>query len=174
VGLVGWYCCSSWGFANPFISLSILSNNFIESPCSIQCLATIILTSVSRVLSVSLRRHPYLTPVNKDLVASAIVTGLCDCIWDRSTHGVVSGWPFLQSLLNSSSLNFLPWIFFIPSKKECNICILVFFLLALHGLWILSYVFHTFGLVHTSHKCIPFVFLCNWVTSHRMIIPRLS
>jgi hypothetical protein len=42
------------------------------------------------------------------LLASIIVSGFGDCIWDGSPGGAVSGWPFLQSLLLTLSPYFLP------------------------------------------------------------------
>jgi hypothetical protein len=49
-------------------------------------------------------------PVNifsKNFLASAIVSGFGVCMWDGSTGGSVSGWPFLLSLLYSLPLYFL-------------------------------------------------------------------
>jgi hypothetical protein len=49
-----------------------------------------------------------LVPVSKHLLASTIVSGFGDCIWDGSLGGAVSGWSFLQSLLHTLSLYLLP------------------------------------------------------------------
>jgi hypothetical protein len=38
-GLVGWYCCSSHGVANPFSSFGPFSNFSIGNPLAVQCLA---------------------------------------------------------------------------------------------------------------------------------------
>ena len=51
-----------------------------------------------------LRRQLYQAPVSKHLLASTIVSGFGNCIWDGSPGGAVSGWPFLQSLLHTLSL----------------------------------------------------------------------
>jgi len=85
----------------------------LDSPCSVQWLAATIHICISRALAEPLRGCPYLAPVNKHFLASAIVTGFGGCIWNGSSGRSVSGWPFLQSLLHSMSLYFV-----LPSKKE--------------------------------------------------------
>jgi hypothetical protein len=47
-------------------------------------------------------------------LASTIVSGFGDCIWDGSPGGTVSRWPFLQSLLHTLSPYFLLWVFCSP------------------------------------------------------------
>jgi hypothetical protein len=42
VCLVGWYCCSSYGVANPFSSFSPCPNFSLGSPNSVWCLAACI------------------------------------------------------------------------------------------------------------------------------------
>jgi len=79
----------------------------LESPYSVQWLAASILICIRKVLTEPLRRHPYQASISKHFLASVIVTGFGGCIWDGSSGGAVSGWPFLQSLLPSLSLNFL-------------------------------------------------------------------
>ena len=56
--------------------------------------------SIFQALAEPLRRQLYQAPVSKLLLASTIVSGFGDCIWDGSPGGAVSGWPFLQSLLH--------------------------------------------------------------------------
>ena len=51
-----------------------------------------------------LSRQLYQSPVSKLLLASAIVSGFGGCLWDGSPGGAVSGWSFLQSLLQTLSL----------------------------------------------------------------------
>jgi hypothetical protein len=63
-------------------------------------------------------------------LASTIVSGFSNCIWDKSPSGAVSGWPFLQSLLNTLS-PYLLLLFCSPSKKDRSTQTLVF-LLELH------------------------------------------
>jgi hypothetical protein len=59
--------------------------------------------------------------VSKHFLASAIVSGFGVCRWDGSQGGVVSRWPFLQSLFhffvpvfpldrNNSELKFFRWV----------------------------------------------------------------
>jgi len=122
-GLVGWYCCSSYGVANPLAPSIFSLTPPLGSLCSVWWLAASILICISKALAEPLRRHPYLAPVYKHFLVS--VTGFDGCIWDGSPGGAVSGWPFHQSLLH-----ICPCIYscehFPPSKKDWNIHILVF------------------------------------------------
>jgi hypothetical protein len=72
--------------------------------CSVQWLTEDIHLYICQVLLEHLRRQLYQAPVSKHLLASTIVSGFSDCIWDRYPGGAVSGWSFLQSLLHSLSL----------------------------------------------------------------------
>jgi hypothetical protein len=72
--------------------------------CSIQCLAESIHLCICQALVEPLRRQLYQATVRKHLLASTIVSLLGDCVWDGSPGGAVSGWPFLRSLLHTSSL----------------------------------------------------------------------
>jgi hypothetical protein len=57
-----------------------------------------------KTLAEPLRRQLYQAPVSKHLLASTIVSGFGDCIWNGSPSGTVSGWSFLQSLLHTFSV----------------------------------------------------------------------
>ena len=48
-----------------------------------------------------LRGQLYQAPVSKYFLASAIVSGFGDCIWDGSSGRAFFGWPFLQTLLHT-------------------------------------------------------------------------
>jgi hypothetical protein len=102
--LVGWCCCSSYGVAKPFSSLSP-SANFSNGVPMLRWMVDC--------------KHPHLylywpgsgrasqrTPVIKCFLASAIVSEFGVCRWDGSLGSSVSGWPFLLSLLHSLSLHF--------------------------------------------------------------------
>jgi hypothetical protein len=56
---------------------------------------------ICQTLVEPLRRQLYQDPVSKHLLASTIVSGFGDCIWDGSPGGTVTGWPFLQFLLQT-------------------------------------------------------------------------
>ena len=58
-----------------------------------------------------LRRQLYQAPVSKHLLASTIVSGFGNCIWAGFPDGTVTGWRFLQFLLQTLSLYLLPWVF---------------------------------------------------------------
>jgi hypothetical protein len=91
-GLVGWYCCSFYGVANPFHSFSLSSNSSIGDLCSVQWLASSICLCICQALIEPLRRQLYQAPVSQYFLASTIVSGFGVCIWDGSPGGAVSGW----------------------------------------------------------------------------------
>jgi hypothetical protein len=87
---------------------SVLSlNPPLGMPCSVQWLAASIHPCICQALVEALRRQLYQAPVSKHFLASALVSGFGDCIWDGFPSGAVSGWPFLQSLLHTLSPYFL-------------------------------------------------------------------
>jgi hypothetical protein len=72
-------------------ALSVLSLTLpFGTSCSVQWLAESIhlCTSCSGRL---LKRQLYQASVSKHLLASSIVSGFGDCIWDESTGGAISG-----------------------------------------------------------------------------------
>jgi hypothetical protein len=71
----------------------------LETLYSVQWMAVSICLCICQALAESLRRQLYQAPVSKHLLASTIVSGFSDCIWDGSPGGTVTGWLFLQSLL---------------------------------------------------------------------------
>jgi hypothetical protein len=73
---------------------------------------------ICKVLAGPLRRQPYKTPFSMHFLASIIVSGFGDYIWDKSSGGTFSGWPFLQSLLYTLSLYLLQWVLYSPSKED--------------------------------------------------------
>jgi hypothetical protein len=68
----------------------------LRSLHSVQWLAASIFISICQALTEPLRRQLYQAPVSMHLVASTIVSGFGECIWDQSPGGAVSGWPFFQ------------------------------------------------------------------------------
>ena len=68
----------------------------LETLCSVQWLAVCIYLCICQALAKPLRRQLYQAPVSKHLLASTIVSGFGNCIWDGSPGGTVTGWPFLQ------------------------------------------------------------------------------
>jgi hypothetical protein len=105
--LVGWYCCSSYGAANPFSNSSPSSNSSSGVP-----MLNLTVGYENPHLHWSgtgracYRRQLYQAPVSKHFLASAVLSGFDVCRWDGSLGGVVSGWPFFWSLLHSLSLHF--------------------------------------------------------------------
>jgi hypothetical protein len=86
--------------------------------CSPQWLTVSICLFICKVLAGPFRRQPYHAPFSMHFLASTMVSGFGDCIWDGSPGGTVSGWPFLQSLLYTLSLYLLLCVFCSPSKTE--------------------------------------------------------
>jgi hypothetical protein len=72
--------------------------------CSVQWMAVSIYFCICQALAEPCRRQLYQASVNKHLLVYAIVSGFGGCLWDASPGGVVSGWSFLQSLLQTLSL----------------------------------------------------------------------
>ena len=62
---------------------------------SVQWLAASIRLCICQALAKTLRRQLYQAPVSMHFLASTIVSGFGDCIWDGSPGGAVFGWPFL-------------------------------------------------------------------------------
>ena len=63
----------------------------LGSLCSVQWLAANISLCICKALAGPLRRQPYQAPFSKHFLASTIVSGFGDCIWDESPDGTVSG-----------------------------------------------------------------------------------
>jgi hypothetical protein len=82
----------------------------LETPSSVQWLAANTCLCICKALAGPLRRQPYQAPFSIYFLASTIVSGFGNCIWDESPDGTVSGWPFLYSLLYTLSPCLLPWI----------------------------------------------------------------
>ena len=87
--------CLTWGYwvDNVVLSMWLLALSAplvlslapsLGSPCSVQWLAASILNCICMTLAEPLRRHPYLAPVSKHYLASAIVLGFGGYIWGGS------------------------------------------------------------------------------------------
>jgi hypothetical protein len=79
--------------------------------CSVQWMAVSIHFCICQTLAEPLRRQLYQASVRKYLLASTIVSGFGNYIWDKDPGGTVTGWLFLQFLLQTLSLYLLPWVF---------------------------------------------------------------
>ena len=71
-GLVGWYCCSSYGITNPFSSISPSPTSSTGVPRSVWRLTAGILIRISKALTESLRRHPYQASVNFNVLHACV------------------------------------------------------------------------------------------------------
>ena len=83
-------CCSSYGAANPFCFPVLSLAPPLGTMCSVHWLAVSIHFCISQALSEPLRRQLYQASVSKHLLASTIVSGFGDCIWDGSPGGKIS------------------------------------------------------------------------------------
>jgi hypothetical protein len=102
-------------------------------PCSIQWLAGSTHLCICQAVEKTLRRKLYQALISKHLLASTIVSGFGNWIWDGSPGGAVSGWPFFfQSLLHTCFCISSHGYFVPPSKKDQSIHTLVLLLLELH------------------------------------------
>ena len=72
--------------------------------CFVYWMAVSIHFCICQELAEPFRRQLYQAPVSKLLLESTIVSGLDGCLWVGSPGGAVSGWSFLQSLLQTLSL----------------------------------------------------------------------
>jgi hypothetical protein len=79
--------------------------------CSVQWLAESIHLCICQALAETLRRQLYQALVGKHLLASTIVSEFGNYIWDGSPGGTVTGWSYLQVLLQTLALYHLPWVF---------------------------------------------------------------
>jgi hypothetical protein len=80
----------------PSASLFLSLTPPLGTPCLVQRLAESIHPCICQALAEPLRRQLYQASVSKHLLASTIVSGFGDCIWDGAPGGTISGWPFLQ------------------------------------------------------------------------------
>ena len=92
------------GLQTPSVPWILTLVPLLVTLCSVQWLAESIHLFICQALVELLRRQLYQASVSKHLLASKIVSGFGDCIWDGSPWGAVSGWPFHQSLLYTLSL----------------------------------------------------------------------
>ena len=78
--------------------------------CSVQWMTVSLHFCIFQALAEPLRRLLYQASVSKHLLASTIVSGFGDCIWDGSPGGAVSRWPFLQSLCSTLCPCIYTWV----------------------------------------------------------------
>ena len=85
------YCFSSYGASDPFSSLGTFSSSFtgdlVLCPMDDYEHPLLYLPGTDK----GPRRQLYQAPVNRLLLASAIVSGFGGCLWDGSPSGAVSG-----------------------------------------------------------------------------------
>jgi hypothetical protein len=109
-GEIGWYCCSSYGVANPFSSFSPFSNSSIGYPTlnpMVDCKHLLL------YLSGSARASHEITTSGSFQQA---LLGILNSVWiwhilDGSPVGKVSQWTFFKSLLYLLSPYLLSWVF---------------------------------------------------------------
>jgi hypothetical protein len=100
------------GLQTPSTSSVFSLTTLLGTPYSVQWLAVIIPLCICKALAGPLRRQLYQAPVSMHFLASLIVSGFGNCIWDESPGGTISGWPFLKSLLYFISIFALVSILF--------------------------------------------------------------
>jgi hypothetical protein len=76
---------------------SVLSlTPLLGTPHPVQRMAMSICLCICKALAGPLRRRQYQAPFSMHFLASTVVSGFDNCIWDESPVGRVPGWPFLQ------------------------------------------------------------------------------
>ena len=119
----------------------------LGTPCSVQWLAARIHLFICKALAGTLRRQLYQAPFNKHFLASTIVSGLGDYIWDESPGGT-SPWMIFPSI---SALHFIsiftPVSILFTFSENQSIHTFVFLLLELH--MVCELYFGAFGLIST-------------------------
>ena len=118
------YCCSSCEVANPFSSLGTFSNSSIRD--------TVLSPMVDWEHLILYLSGTVRASVSKHLLASTVVSGFGDCIWDgcwerQYLNGLSFNLCSTLCLCNPSYGYFVP-----PSKKGQSIHTLVLLLLELH------------------------------------------
>ena len=122
-----------------------------------------------------LRRQLYQAPVSKHLLASKIVSGFGDCIWDGSPVGAVipsdgHSFSFGSTFCLCNSVH---GYFVSPSKKDRSIHTLAFLLLEFHVFCKLYLGYSKFlDYYLLISDCISCVFFCDCVTLLSMISSR--
>jgi hypothetical protein len=124
--LVAWYCCSSYGVVNPFNPFRPSLTPLLGTLHSVQWLAANI--HLCKALAGPLRRQPYQAPFSMYFWHPQCL-GL-ETVYRINPQVRVSGWPFLQSLLNALSPYLLLWVF--CCSKDRSTHTLVFLLIELH------------------------------------------
>jgi hypothetical protein len=102
-GLGSLYCCSSYGATNPFStwvpSSSSSIGNSVLSTMDVYEHPFLYLSVLAQPLKIQL----YQESKNKHM-SSTMLFESGDCIWDGTPGRAVFGWPFLQSLLHTFSM----------------------------------------------------------------------
>jgi hypothetical protein len=80
-GLVGWYCCSSYGMLTPSTTSVLPLIPSLGTLYSVQWLAVSIHLCICQNLAKPLKRQIYQALVRKHFLALAIVSGYRGCIW---------------------------------------------------------------------------------------------
>ena len=75
------------GLQTPSVPLVLSLGPPLETLCSVQWLADTIHLCICQALAEPLRKQLYQVPVSKQLLASTIVSGFGDCIWDGPQVG---------------------------------------------------------------------------------------
>jgi hypothetical protein len=84
-------------------TFSVPSLTLLGTSCSVQWLAVNICLCIYKALAGPPRRQPYQASFSMYFLASRIVFRFGKSIWDESPGGMVSEWPFIQSLLYTLS-----------------------------------------------------------------------
>jgi hypothetical protein len=93
------------GLQSPPTSSVLSLTTLLGILCSVQWLAVSIPLYICKALAGPPGRQPYQAPFSMNFLASTIVSGFGNYIWDESPCETVSRWPFLQSLCSTFYLH---------------------------------------------------------------------
>ena len=96
------------GLCTPSTPSVLFLTPLLRTLRSVQWVGASIRLCICKTLAGPFRRQLYQASFSMHFLASKVVSGFGNCIWDESPGGAVSGWPFLQSLLHTLFWYLLP------------------------------------------------------------------
>jgi hypothetical protein len=108
-------------------------------------------------------------------LASTIVSGFGDYIWDGSSGRTVSGWSFLQSLVHTLTLYLLLWVLFPLLRTEVPTLWSSFFL---SFIWSVNFILGILNFWTNIHLLVSTYLVCSFVIglthSGYFLVPAIS
>jgi hypothetical protein len=115
------------GLQSPSTPLVPSLTSLLGTLRSVQWLAVSIRLCICKALAGPLSGDSHIRLLGMHFLASTIMSGFGNCIWDESPGGTVSGWPFLQSLLYTFSPYLLLYFVLLLRRTEAPTLLSSFF-----------------------------------------------